>query len=152
MNNFVEFTLHLPFYDLFNRHWFDAGLEMVDDDVDFMALAHFFGAKTDKAQLTAFFENAPIGGGDIFVLMQPDDRFQFIYLDFFKEKTDQAAMVQLSVRCREEHEMRVFELLRPLVMKGSPRSALSIDWHNGQLRRSLDDPGFFLKGRTVHFW
>jgi hypothetical protein len=151
MNQFIEFSFCLPFYDLFNRHWFSGTEKMVDDDVDFKALADYFHIKLDKDLLTKNFEKTTKDKGDIFVLMNPDDRFQFIYLDFFNDPTDQAAMIQLAVRCRNEHEMKVYKLLQPLMHKGAPRSALAIDWYNNQLGSYISDPTFHLKGRTVHF-
>jgi hypothetical protein len=151
MNDFIEFSFHLPFYDLFNRHWFSADEEMVADDTDFVNLANFFNVKLDKNLLTDNYEKTGINKGDIFVLMHPNDRFQFIYLDFFKDLTDQAAMVKLAVRCRSEHEMKVYKFMRALMHKGSPRSALAIDWYNNQLGNYVENPTFHLKGRTVHF-
>ncbi len=152
MNDFVEFSFHLPFYDLFNRNWFSSTEAMVDDDTDFAHLAHFFDIKLDKKLLTERFEERWADSkGDIFVLLNPNDHFQFIYLDFLRDPTDQAAMIQLAVRCRIEHEDKVLKLLRPLMHKGSPRSALAIDWYNHSLQSYLKNPSFHLKGRTVHF-
>ncbi len=152
MNDFVEFSFHLPFYDLFCKNWFSSTEEMVDDATDFVNLADFFDVKLDKKRLTESFEQRwTENKGDIFVFLSPNDHFQFIYLDFLRDPTDQAAMIQLAVCCRIEHEKKVLDLLRPIMHKGCPRSALSMDWYNQSLQSYLKNPAFHLKGRTIHF-
>jgi hypothetical protein len=148
MDHYVEYSFHLPFYDLIYNNW--SSLEALDNH-EIVAIAQWLGVAFDLDALTKEYEKVSIGKGDIFVFLHQKDKEKFLYFDFFNEATDQCGMIQFGLRCLRSERETALRLIEPLFYKTSPRSALSMDWSNQILSRSIENPDFYLKNRKIHF-
>jgi hypothetical protein len=148
MSNYIEFSFHLPFYDLIYNNW--SSLEELDNH-EIVAITQWLGIALDIDALTKEYEKVKNGKGDIFVFFHPTDKETFLYFDLFNEETDQCGMIQLGVRCLRSERETALRVIEPLFYKSSPRSSLSMDWSNLMLQRSIEDSDFYLKKRKIHF-
>jgi hypothetical protein len=149
MNNYIEFSFHLPFYDLIYDSWSDLN---VLDNHEIIAIAEWMDVAFDIEILTKEYEKTVPNHGDIFIFYNTIDKEKFLYFDLFNEKTDQCGMIQFGLRCLHSERETALQLLDPLFYKNSPRSALSMDWSNQMMFRSIENSDFYLKKRRLFFF
>jgi hypothetical protein len=151
MHQYIEFSFHLPFFDLTHVSWasIDSSKERGDNH-EIMAIAQWLDVALDTDVLLQRYGKQALDTGDVYVYYNANNPQIFLYFDLHKDPTDQCSMIQFGLRCPFEQREMAMKLIEPLFYKSGPRSPLMMDTYNDILLRNVETPDFYLKNRVLH--
>ncbi|MEO0684022.1 MAG: hypothetical protein AAFY76_02980 [Cyanobacteria bacterium J06649_11] len=139
-NLYCEYSTCLPVYELFYVRWEDKKELMVKDDRLFK-----IGRILNVDISQEIIEQHHSGKIKMIDVFHSKDDEVFIYIDHFKEETDQNDMVYLAVRVLREDEEKVYPIFKDIYMKNNPRCNMQIDYWNQSNYSRVFKSDFYLK-------
>ena len=145
---YVELSFSMPFYEMYYPvdNWDES---FSKKPPVLLELCHAMSIKIDLEFLFSEFEDTKINQGNIYIFYLSDKNESFIYFDFFKDPTDQMAMIQLGVRIKIVNKTAIKKNLEKLYFKSTTRSNFQEDYFN-QLLNSIATNRIPNIERTIH--
>ncbi len=131
---FVELSFSLPFYEIYfpADNWDE---NLPKKPIELLELCEVMAIKIDPEFLYSEFETTKINHEGIYIFYPLDRKDIFIYFDFYKDPTDQMAMIQFGVRIKTENKTIIKTILEKLYFKSTTRSNFQEDYFNQMLSR-----------------
>ena len=146
--DYVELSFSMPFYEMYYPvdNWDES---LPKKPTVLLELCQEMSIKIDLEFLFSEFEATKVNQGNIYIFYRSDKKESFIYFDFFKDLTDQMAMIQLGVRIKTVNKTAIKTILEKLYFKSSTRSNFQEDYFN-QLLNSIATNRIANIERTIH--
>ncbi len=134
--SFIEFSFKMPFYEIyFSEDWILPNLERNPDELN--ELCESLNIKIDTDLLYEIYDNLPIEKPNIQIFYAEESKEEFIYLDLFKEKTDQMSVILFGVRLQSKKAKKIKKTMMKLYVKSRVRSNFEEDYFNSMLFREV---------------
>jgi len=140
MHNYVENSFCLPYYELLYKEWLGDSENMIDEPL-FQVLVDTLRINVDKKII----EKRRVEKGKIIDTFHSlSDVGIFLYIDHFKDPTDQNDMVKVAIRYKKISIKEIEPLFFKLYEKSSPRCNFEIDYWNQSVYNIIFNSEFYL--------
>lgn len=147
---FVELSFALPFYEIyFSDYWNDNSSPTIP--LELLELCDCTNVELNTQFLYDEYVKLQDGQRDIFIFYSKSSKDIFLYIDLFKEDTDQVGMIIIEVRVKTIDKERIKRILEKLYFKSSIRSNFSEDYFIQKLNRVATDRIPFQKRIVKHY-
>lgn len=132
MNNYIEFSLYVPFFDIIDDTDESASLETLRKQLKLS-----FNTEELYQKYLSYGEYPDsTGKGDVFVFFNGEDKESFLFIDLFNGFTDQHSMVKIGVRCGINHGAEIKNILNQIWERVEIKSKIE-EYYDDSLKREI---------------
>lgn len=131
---YIEYSFRLPFYELYypSMDFLDADPQ---DTSQIEKVLAALGININLNWLFEYYNNLPTSQNSVFVAYSKTNPEQFLFLDLFKDPTDQMSVITFGIRLAYGSKTTLKKLLAPIYLKSTTRSNFEEDYFNHKLKR-----------------